>query len=134
MATTSRATCSGCRPQRTERSRCSTSWAAGASSSCTRSRTSSTWATSTTTARSKADWAEPPDATQHTLGAVALGPIALLTKGLPEYEGRPSGAGAELCLTLLRCVGLISRPGQVLATRPLGAGPQLQTPDGQCLG
>ena len=82
----------------------------------------------------RADWAEPPDATQHTLGAVALGPIALLTKGLPEYEARPHGAGAELCLTLLRCVGLISRPGEVLATRPLAAGPQLPTPDGQCLG
>ena len=38
----------------------------------------------------KTEWCEPPDTTQHTLGAVALGPLALLTKGLPEYEARPA--------------------------------------------
>ena len=80
------------------------------------------------------EWVEPPDPTQHTLGAVALGPLALLTKGLPEYEARPAGTGSELCLTLLRCVGLISRPTGALTTRPLGAGPPTQTPDGQCPG
>ena len=36
----------------------------------------------------RTDWAEPPDPTHHTLGAVAIGPLALLTKGLPEYEAR----------------------------------------------
>jgi alpha-mannosidase len=82
----------------------------------------------------RTEWVEPPDPTQHTLGAVALGPLALLTKGLPEYEARPAETGPELCLTLLRCVGLISRPTAALATRPLGAGPQTPTPDGQCLG
>src|SRR5262249_55310084 len=61
----------------------------------------------------RAEWAEPPDATGHTLGAVALGSLALLTKGLPEYEARN---GAELCLTLLRCVGVIAQPGGVLST------------------
>jgi alpha-mannosidase len=80
------------------------------------------------------EWAEPPDATQHTLGAVAIGPIALVTKGLPEYEARRGGDGAELCLTLLRCVGVISQRAGVLATRPHSAGPQLSTPEGQCLG
>ena len=80
------------------------------------------------------DWCEPPDPTQHTLGAVALGPLAILTKGLPEYEARPTGSGAELALTLLRCVGLISRPGGAIATRPVCAGPPTRTPDGQCLG
>ena len=82
------------------------------------------------------EWVEPPDATQHTLGVVALGPLALLTKGLPEYEARTNDdpAHAELCLTLLRAVGLISRPSGAIATRPLGAGPQRPTPDGQCLG
>jgi mannosylglycerate hydrolase len=79
-------------------------------------------------------WVEPPDATQHTLGAVALGPLALLTKGLPEYEARPTPGGPELCLTLLRAVGLISRPTGAISTRPLGAGPQTATPEGQCLG
>jgi alpha-mannosidase len=82
----------------------------------------------------KAEWCEPPDATQHTLGAVALGELALITKGLPEYEARPGTTGSELCLTLLRCVGTISRPGGAIATRPVCAGPPTQTPDGQCLG
>jgi alpha-mannosidase len=79
-------------------------------------------------------WCEPPDATQHTLGTVALGPLALVTRGLPEYEARPAETGAELCLTLLRCVGTISQPGDAIATRPVCAGPPTQTPDGQCLG
>ena len=82
----------------------------------------------------KTDWCEPPDPTHHTLGAVALGPLALLTKGLPEYEARLTAEGAELCVTLLRCVGTISRPGGAIATRPVCAGPPTDTPDGQCLG
>jgi alpha-mannosidase len=82
----------------------------------------------------RTEWVEPPDPTHHTLGAVALGPLALLTKGLPEYEARTGDAGSELCLTLLRAVGLISRPTGAITTRPLGAGPQTLTPDGQCLG
>jgi alpha-mannosidase len=86
-------------------------------------------------AEPRAAWVEPPDPTHHMLGAVALGPVALLTKGLPEYEARAAGeAGAELCLTLLRAVGVISRPSDAIPTRPLGAGPQIETPDGQCLG
>ena len=81
------------------------------------------------------EWVEPPDPTQHTLGAVALGPLALLTRGLPEYEARrPAEHQPELCLTLLRCVGVISRPSGAIPTRPLGAGPQTPTPEGQCLG
>jgi 2-O-(6-phospho-alpha-D-mannosyl)-D-glycerate hydrolase len=80
------------------------------------------------------DWTEPPDPTQHTLGAVALGPVALLAKGLPEYEARSGPAGEELCLTLLRCVGVISKPSGAIATRPQGAGPATPTPEGQCLG
>jgi alpha-mannosidase len=77
----------------------------------------------------RVDWVEPPVPTAHTLGAVALGSVVLLTKGLPEYEASKDG----LRLTLLRCVGTISRaPG--LATRPLAAGPDIPTPDGQCRG
>ena len=84
----------------------------------------------------RTEWIEPPDPTGHTLGAVALGPIALLTKGLPEYEARPAGDApdVELCLTLLRCVGVISKPSGAISTRPQGAGPSLATPEGQCLG
>jgi alpha-mannosidase len=79
--------------------------------------------------RTHADWVEPPVPTAHTLGAVALGPLVLLTKGLPEYEASADG----LRLTLLRCVGLISRPAG-LRTRPVSAGPDIVTPDGQCRG
>ncbi len=78
---------------------------------------------------SRADWVEPPVPTAHTLGAVALGELVLLTKGLPEYEASADG----LRLTLLRCVGTISRPSG-LPTRPLAAGPDIVTPDGQCRG
>jgi alpha-mannosidase len=78
----------------------------------------------------RAPWAEPPVPTAHTLGAVALGPLVLLTKGLPEYE---AGVGRLLRLTLLRCVGTIARPPG-LPTRPLGAGPPVPTPEGQCPG
>jgi alpha-mannosidase len=77
----------------------------------------------------RAEWVEPPVPTAHTLGAVALGPLVLLTKGLPEYESSSEG----LRLTLLRCVGTISRPAG-LPTRPLAAGPDIATPDGQCRG
>jgi alpha-mannosidase len=77
----------------------------------------------------RTDWAEPPVPTAHTLGAVALGPLVLLTKGIPEYEASAEG----LRLTLLRCVGTISRPSG-LPTRPNGAGPDIATPDGQCRG
>jgi alpha-mannosidase len=77
----------------------------------------------------RANWVEPPVPTAHTLGAVALGPLVLLTKGLPEYEASTDG----LRLTLLRCVGTISRPAG-LPTRPDGAGPDIATPEGQCRG
>ena len=77
----------------------------------------------------RAKWVEPPVPTAHTLGAVALGPLVLLTKGLPEYEASPDG----LRLTLLRCVGTISRPPG-LPTRPVAAGPEIATPEGQCRG
>ena len=40
----------------------------------------------------RTEWAEPPAATAHMLGAVALGPVALLTKGLPEYESGTTGS------------------------------------------
>jgi alpha-mannosidase len=77
----------------------------------------------------RATWIEPPVPTAHTLGAVALGPLVVLTRGLPEYEASSDG----LRLTLLRCVGTISRPPG-MPTRPVAAGPDIATPDGQCRG
>ncbi len=82
----------------------------------------------------RTQWCEPPDATQHCSGAVALGLVALVSRGLPEYEARAGADGAELCLTMVRSVGLISRASGEISTRPLGAGPRLATPEGQCLG
>ncbi len=79
-------------------------------------------------------WCEPPDPTQHAIGAVALGPVALLSRGLPEYEARAGPCGSELCLTMLRSVGLISRGEDEISTRPHSAGPRTATPEGQCLG
>jgi alpha-mannosidase len=62
-------------------------------------------------------------------GAVVFG------EGLMEYEALPAenGTGARLGLTLLRCVGFLSR--EDLVTRPSGhAGPGLPTPGAQCPG
>jgi 2-O-(6-phospho-alpha-D-mannosyl)-D-glycerate hydrolase len=74
-------------------------------------------------------WFESPHDTNHTLGAVAAGGLTLLGKGLPEYEATEEG---ELALTLLRCVGWLSRDD--LSTRRGGAGPQLPAPGAQCPG
>jgi mannosylglycerate hydrolase len=74
-------------------------------------------------------WFEPPHDTNHTLGAVAAGGLVVMGKGLPEYEVTESG---ELALTLLRCVGWLSRDD--LSTRRGGAGPELPVPGAQCLG
>jgi alpha-mannosidase len=81
-------------------------------------------------------WQEQPSPTHHTLGGVAADQLLLMTKGLPEYEAvaatHGSAPGRDLALTLLRCVGWLSR--EDLATRPGHAGPPLATPGAQCLG
>jgi mannosylglycerate hydrolase len=74
-------------------------------------------------------WFEPPHDTDHTLGAVAAGGLVVLGKGLPEYEATEEG---ELALTLLRCVGWLSRGD--LSTRRGYAGPELEVPGAQCHG
>jgi mannosylglycerate hydrolase len=62
-----------------------------------------------------------------TAGAIVFG------EGLVEYEAYTDAAPARLALTLLRCVGFLSRDD--LAMRPSGhAGPGLPTPGAQCLG
>ena len=75
------------------------------------------------------DWFEPPHDTNHTLCVVAAGGLVVLAKGLPEHEATEDG---ELALTLLRCVGWLSRDD--LSTRRGGAGPQLPVPGAQCHG
>jgi mannosylglycerate hydrolase len=77
-------------------------------------------------------WYEPPIPTQHTLGVVASGTLAVFTRGLPEYEVVTTEQGVTIALTLLRCVGWLSRND--LDTRPGDAGPSIPTPEAQCLG
>lgn len=68
---------------------------------------------------------ETPDATRG---------LALIARGLPEYEVVPSHerAPAFLALTLLRCVGWLSR--EDIPSRRCQAGPKIATPDAQCQG
>ncbi|MBM3269792.1 MAG: hypothetical protein FJZ01_19340 [Candidatus Sericytochromatia bacterium] len=78
------------------------------------------------------DWAEPPTGTFPLVSHVAVsrpaGRAAIATRGLHEYEA----VGESLYLTLLRCVGWLSRDD--LASRLGDAGPMLETPEAQCLG
>jgi alpha-mannosidase len=77
-------------------------------------------------------WKEPPQPGQHFHGAVAAGSVNLLALGLPEYEAVERPAGVDLALTLVRAFGWLSRSD--FLARPYGAGPEVETPDGQCLG
>ncbi|HEX2140718.1 MAG TPA: glycoside hydrolase family 38 C-terminal domain-containing protein [Candidatus Limnocylindria bacterium] len=77
-------------------------------------------------------WVEPPASTGHTAGAVSVGELVVLTKGLPEYEAIQTANGLEVAITLLRCVGWLSRDD--LVSRPGHAGPELPTPGAQCPG
>jgi alpha-mannosidase len=72
--------------------------------------------------------AEAPSPTWPARGAVLAGGLAVLAPGVIEYEL----SERELAVTLLRCVGTISRPS--LASRPAPAGPDVATPDAQMLG
>jgi alpha-mannosidase len=58
--------------------------------------------------------------------------LAVLNRGLPEYEAEQQADGVCLGLTLLRCVGWLSRDD--LSTRYKHAGPPLETPEAQCQG
>lgn len=81
-------------------------------------------------------WVERPTGTypQLTFVDVSDGEIgfAVANRGLPEYEALASDEGVTLALTLLRCVGWLSRDD--LATRRGAAGPSLPTPGAQMIG
>ncbi len=83
-----------------------------------------------------AGWFQAPRATTHQRRFVAatdgVAGLALLNRGLPEYEAVETETGVDLAVTLLRCVGWLSR--EDLASRPQGAGPSLPTPGAQCPG
>ena len=58
--------------------------------------------------------------------------LGVMSRGLTEYEVEPTADGVRTCLTLLRCVGFLSRDD--FQTRAGGAGPYIATPDAQCQG
>jgi mannosylglycerate hydrolase len=58
--------------------------------------------------------------------------LAVLNRGITEYQVEPTAGGVRVCLTLLRCVGWLSRSD--LWTRNGPAGPAIATPDAQCPG
>ncbi len=63
--------------------------------------------------------------------------FAVFNKGLPEYEAIKDNNGTiKLAITLLRCVGWLSRGDLATRTgiRSAIAGPPLHTPEAQCLG
>jgi hypothetical protein len=71
---------------------------------------------------------EVPSPTWPARGVALAGGLAILAEGVIEYEV----TGAELAVTLLRCVGTISRPQ--IATRNWAAGPDIATPGAQMQG
>jgi alpha-mannosidase len=84
-------------------------------------------------------WAEQPVGAHPQLTFAGVGDgrrgVMLVNQGLPEYEVLPAASeadGVTLCLTLLRCVGWLSRGD--LHCRSGHAGPALETPDAQCPG
>jgi alpha-mannosidase len=81
------------------------------------------------------NWVEQPIGThpQRTWADVSDGDVGLLlaNRGLPEVEALRAEGGSELALTLLRCVGSLSRAD--LSVRRGHAGPGLPTPEAQCL-
>ena len=81
-------------------------------------------------------WMEQPVGThpQKTFVDVNDGVIGLLiaNHGLPEYEVLETPVCAVIALTLLRCVGWLSRAD--LSSRKGPAGPSLATPAAQCPG
>jgi len=71
---------------------------------------------------------EPPSPAWPARGIVLAGGLAAYEEGVFEYEV----AGGELVITLLRCVGTISR--ETIPTRPFAAGPGVPTPEAQMIG
>lgn len=84
------------------------------------------------------DWIEDPVDTHPQKRFVSVSDeqqgLALLNRGLPEYEVLPAeqGQGVTIALTLLRCVGWLSRGD--ISNRRGPAGPILPTPDAQMEG
>lgn len=80
-------------------------------------------------------WVEKAYKTAHNSGFIDINDgkygLAILNKGLPEYEIIPDNN--TIALTLLRSVGWLSR-GDLEYKRGGNAGPSISTPEAQCLG
>jgi mannosylglycerate hydrolase len=83
-------------------------------------------------------WHQPPVPTRHQRYFVDLSDgqagLAILNRGLAEYEVLRDGGSNTIAITLLRCVGYLSRGDGDMTTRPGLAGPPLPTPEAQCPG
>ncbi len=78
-------------------------------------------------------WAELPQGTYPQKAFVDVNDgqrgLMLANRGLPEYEVLDGPDGVTIALTLLRCVGWLSRSW--MRTRPVQAGPLIPTPGAQ---
>ncbi|HEC23502.1 MAG TPA: hypothetical protein ENI95_11375 [Chloroflexi bacterium] len=83
-----------------------------------------------------AGWAEQPTPEKPQRAFVTvLGDetgLTLANRGLPEVAVLAGEQGAEIALTLLRCVGWLSRDD--LPNREGSPAPQVETPEAQCIG
>ena len=75
---------------------------------------------------------EMPVSVMPSLSAMAAGPWAIGHRALQEFEVMACEGRRWLGLTLVRSVGWLSR--RDLRTRGQGAGPDIATPNAQCLG
>ena len=82
-------------------------------------------------------WMQKPSPTNHQKDFVMVNDnsifFAVANRGLPEYEAiKNQDDTITLAITLLRCIGWLSR--ERMDSRRHNAGPPLQTPEAQCLG
>lgn len=84
----------------------------------------------------RATWVEDPrpEVPQRAFTDISDGQVGLMlaNRGLPEVEVLKTDRGSEIALTLLRCVGWLSRDD--FQTRRGHAGPEEATPNAQMLG
>jgi len=82
------------------------------------------------------NWVEYPQSTHPTHGFVDVSSkdygLSLASLGLTEYEAENVDGQSHVRLTLLRCVGWLSRTD--LLTRVGNGGWTIETPDAQCIG
>ncbi len=81
-------------------------------------------------------WLEDPTPLMHQRAFIDLSDggrgLAVLNRGLPSVEVEQDANGTTIALTLLRCVGWLSRDD--LSNRRISAGPIVPTPGAQCPG